>query len=71
MVDIDFNAVQRHKSTITDCLKDHDMQLKKQALDLIYKITNSSNVKSIIKELINYLISADPEFKAELANKIC
>lgn len=25
VVDIDYNAVQRHKNTITECLKDHDM----------------------------------------------
>jgi len=25
VVDIDYNAVQRHKTTITDCLKDHDI----------------------------------------------
>jgi len=71
VVDIDYNAVQRHKSTITECLKDHDIQLKKQALDLLYKITNQNNVKSVVKELTNYLLSADAEFKKELANKIC
>lgn len=71
VVDIDYNAVQRHKNTITDCLKDHDMQIKKQALDLIYKITNNTNVKSIVKELTNYLLNADAEFKKELSNKIC
>ena len=47
------------------------MQIKKQALDLIYKITNHSNVKSVVKELINYLLNADNEFKVELSNKIC
>lgn len=71
VVDIDYSAVQRHKNTITDCLKDPDLQIKKQALDLIYKITNSTNVKSIVKELTNYLLGADPEFKKELSNKIC
>lgn len=40
-------------------------------MDLIYKITNETNVKSIVKELTNYLLSADNEFKKELANKIC
>lgn len=71
VVDIDYNAVQRHKQTITDCLKDHDLVIKKKALDLLFKITNQSNVKSIVKELINYLLIADTEFKKELSNKIC
>jgi AP-1 complex subunit gamma-1 len=52
-------------------LKDHDLVIKKQALDLLYKITNGHNVKSIIKELLNYLLVADAEFKKELSNKIC
>lgn len=63
--------MQRHKQTITDCLKDHDLVIKKKALDLLYKITNQSNVKSIVKELVNYLLVADSDFKKELANKIC
>jgi AP-1 complex subunit gamma-1 len=71
VVDLDYNAVSRHRQIITDCLKDHDICIKKQALDLIYKITNSMNVKSITKELINYLLVADNEFRKELANKIC
>lgn len=71
VVDIDYNAVQRHKQTITDCLKDHDLVIKKKALDLLFKITNGQNVKSITKELLNYLLIADNEFKKELSNKIC
>lgn len=45
--------------------------IKKKALDLLFKITNASNVKSIAKELLNYLLIADSEFKKELSNKIC
>jgi len=40
-------------------------------LDLIYKITNATNVKSIVKELTNFLLTADADFKKELSNKIC
>jgi AP-1 complex subunit gamma-1 len=47
------------------------MVIKKKALDLLYKICNHSNVKSIVKELINFLLAAENEFKEELANKIC
>lgn len=52
-------------------MKDHDLVIKKQALDLLYQITTSNNVKSIVKELLNYLLIADSEFKKELSNKIC
>ena len=71
VVEIDYNAVQRQRPTITECLKDHDLVIKKQALDLLYKITNASNVKTVVKELLNYLLLADSEFKKELSNKIC
>lgn len=52
-------------------MKDHDLVIKKKALDLLFKITNHQNVKSITKELLNYLLIADSDFKKELANKIC
>ena len=71
VVDLDYKAVTRHQQTVIDCLKDHDLVIKKQALDLLYQITNDKNVKSIIKELLNYLLIADAEFKKELSNKIC
>ena len=45
--------------------------IKKKALDLLYKITNQSNIKSIVKELINYLLAAESDFKADLCAKIC
>jgi AP-1 complex subunit gamma-1 len=54
-----------------DCIKDHDLVIKKKALDLLYQISNSSNIKSIMKDLINFLLVAENEFKTELASKIC
>lgn len=71
VVNVDYNAVQRHKTTILGCLKDPDLVIKKIALDLIYQICKTTNVKSIVKELLNYLLTAEKEFKEELANKIC
>ena len=71
MVSLDYQAVQRHKQTIIDCLKDHDIVIKKKALDLLYQICTTANVKSIVKELMGFLQGAEKEFKEELANKIC
>ena len=28
-------------------------------------------MKTVVKELANYLLAADPDFKKELSNKIC
>ena len=71
VVNIDYNAVQRHKTTIIGCMKDPDLVIKKEALDLIYQICKNTNVKSIVKELLNFLLTAEKEFKEDLANKIC
>lgn len=38
---------------------------------MLYKITTDKNVKNIVKELINYLLIAENDFKKELSNKIC
>ena len=42
---------------ILDCLKENDTSIKALALDLIYLVSNESNVKNIIKELLNHLLS--------------
>jgi AP-1 complex subunit gamma-1 len=42
------------------------------ALDLLYTIAAVDNSSSIVKELLNVLLSAtDEEFISELAEKIC
>ncbi|KAL4432313.1 hypothetical protein ABPG74_011072 [Tetrahymena malaccensis] len=72
VVNHDINAVQKHKQTILDCMKESDISVKQLALDLVYIITNEQNVKSIIKELLNYLLAVTDEgFLRELTNKIC
>lgn len=66
--------MQKYKITILDCLKENDNSIKTLALDLLYMITNESNVKTIVKELLNYLLDLndeDAEFISELTNKIC
>lgn len=67
----DLNAVQKHKATILECLKENDFTIKKLALDLLYLITNETNVKSIVKEMLNYLLVAEADFMQDLTWKIC
>ena len=71
VVTIDIAAVTRHRNTILDCLRDPDLSIRRKALDLTYAIINPENVKSLTKEMINYLLVADNEFKEVLVGKIC
>uniref|UniRef100_A0A915MET7 AP-1 complex subunit gamma n=1 Tax=Meloidogyne javanica TaxID=6303 RepID=A0A915MET7_MELJA len=69
-VGVDFQAVQRHRTTVVDCLKDGDVSIKKRALDLCFALINQTNIVSMSKEIIIFLETADSEFKAECASKM-
>ena len=51
-------------------MKDNDISIKRRALDLVYIIINTNNIKQIIKECLNFLIVAEPEIKFELTTKV-
>ncbi|XP_062110258.1 AP-1 complex subunit gamma-2-like [Humulus lupulus] len=68
---VDTQAVQRHRATILECVKDSDASIRKRALELVYLLINDSNVKPLTKELIDYLEASDQEFKEDLTAKIC
>ncbi|KAL2510212.1 AP-1 complex subunit gamma-2 [Forsythia ovata] len=68
---LDSQAVQRHRTTLLECVKDSDASIRKRALDLVYLLVNESNVKSLTKELIDYLEVCESEFKGDLTAKIC
>ncbi|XP_072024422.1 LOW QUALITY PROTEIN: AP-1 complex subunit gamma-1-like [Amphiura filiformis] len=69
-VQADMNAVQRHRSTILDCLKDSDISIKKRSVELCFALINASNVRTMVKELIFFLDKADPEFKSYTSSNI-
>ncbi|KAK3041763.1 hypothetical protein RJ639_000279 [Escallonia herrerae] len=70
-ITVDTQAVQRHRPTILECVKDSDASIRKRALELVYLLVNESNVKPLTKELIEYLEVSDQEFKGDLTAKIC
>ncbi|KAI3729034.1 hypothetical protein L6452_17680 [Arctium lappa] len=70
-VSVDDQAVQRHRVTILECVKDSDASIRKRALELVYLLVNESNVKPLTKELIDYLHVSDQDFKGDLTAKIC
>ena len=38
---------------------------------MVYALINESNIKSLMRELLNYLMSTDFEARADLTAKIC
>ncbi|GAA0145222.1 membrane traffic protein [Lithospermum erythrorhizon] len=68
---VDSQAVQRHRATILECVKDADASIRKRALELVYVLANESNVQTLTKELTDYLEVSDPEFRGDLSAKIC
>jgi AP-1 complex subunit gamma-1 len=67
---MDTNAVQRHRSIILDCLRDGDISIRRRALELCYALTNESNVRIMIRELLTFLEAADNEFKLGMTTEI-
>ncbi|GAB2297329.1 hypothetical protein Dimus_031439 [Dionaea muscipula] len=70
-ITVDTQAVQRHRATILECVKDTDASIRKRALELVYLLVNESNVKPLTIELIDYLEVTDHDFKGDLMVKIC
>ena len=54
-VTMDSTAVQRHRATILECLKDPDVSIKRRALELSFALVNTQNFKAMTKELITFL----------------
>uniref|UniRef100_A0A3Q3L0A7 Adaptor related protein complex 1 subunit gamma 2 n=1 Tax=Labrus bergylta TaxID=56723 RepID=A0A3Q3L0A7_9LABR len=70
IVGTDHNAVQRHRGTIVDCLKDQDASVKRRALDLSLALVSASNIRSMMKELLIFLSSCPPELRSQAASGI-
>merc|ERR1719446_1835218 len=71
VVNVDVQVMQRHRNTIIDCLKDSDISIRKRALDVAYALVNEENIRNMTKELLNYLLVAEIDFKEELCSRIC
>lgn len=70
VVAIEPNAVQRHRNTILECLRDPDISIRRRALELSFTLINESNVRVLIRELLAFLEVADNEFKPTMTSQI-
>ncbi|KAF2666769.1 Adaptor protein complex AP-1 gamma subunit [Microthyrium microscopicum] len=70
VVAIEPAAVQRHRNTILDCLRDPDISIRRRALDLSFTLINESNIRVLVRELLAFLEIADNEFKPNMTTQI-
>ncbi|CAI7589203.1 unnamed protein product [Penicillium pancosmium] len=70
VVAIEPNAVQRHRNTILECLRDPDISIRRRALDLSFMLINEGNVRVLVRELLAFLEVADNEFKPSMTTQI-
>jgi AP-1 complex subunit gamma-1 len=70
-VTVDLNAVQRHRETVLECLRDPDISIRRRALEVSFHLINESNVRIMMRELLTFLETADQEFKVSMPQKLC
>ncbi|XP_069901049.1 AP-1 complex subunit gamma-like 2 isoform X2 [Globicephala melas] len=70
LVQSDHSAVQRHRPTVVECLREPDVSLSRRALELSLALVNSSNVQAMTQELQGFLESCPPDLQADCASGI-
>uniref|UniRef100_A0A7I4ACE8 Clathrin/coatomer adaptor adaptin-like N-terminal domain-containing protein n=1 Tax=Physcomitrium patens TaxID=3218 RepID=A0A7I4ACE8_PHYPA len=71
VIEINPDFAEEHQLSVIDCLEDQDDTLKRKTLDLLYKMTKSSNVEVIVDRMISYMRTlSDAHNKTEIATRI-
>lgn len=71
IVNIEPLAVQRHRSTIVNCLTDGDISIKRRALELSFGIINEQNIRVLAREILTFLEECnDQELKLYVTSQL-
>ena len=58
MTSIDDSIVVRYRSTILSCLRESDPSIRRRALDIIIVLVRLNNVEELVRELLQFMVSA-------------
>jgi len=67
----DSSSLQRHSSTIIDCIKDTDISIRKRAIDLAFILMNRQNIRVLARELLVSLETTTNEEKSKISRRLC
>ncbi|KAJ7560596.1 hypothetical protein O6H91_04G136800 [Diphasiastrum complanatum] len=71
LIKINPECAEDHQLAVIDCLEDPDDTLKRKTLDLLYKMTKSSNVDVIVDRMIGYMRTiSDAHYKTDISSRI-
>lgn len=63
VIQLEPQAVQRHRNTIVSCLGDGDVLIRRRALELTFAIINDQNIRVLAHEVVAFLENLDTELK--------
>ncbi|KAI7351934.1 Adaptor protein complex AP-2 alpha subunit [Hortaea werneckii] len=64
------DPIKKHQDIIIGSLRDRDITVRRQGLDLLYSMCDATNSQKIVHELLKYLQSADYAIREEMVLKI-
>ncbi|EON67830.1 hypothetical protein W97_07085 [Coniosporium apollinis CBS 100218] len=64
------DPIKKHQSIIIGSLRDRDISVRRQGLDLLYSMCDPTNSQPIVTELLKYLQTADYAIREEMVLKI-
>lgn len=64
------DPIKKHQDIIIGSLKDRDITVRRQGLDLLYSMCDTSNAQKIVHELLKFLQTADYAIREEMVLKI-
>ncbi|KAK4541177.1 hypothetical protein LTR36_008251 [Oleoguttula mirabilis] len=64
------DPIKKHQDIIIGSLRDRDITVRRQGLDLLYSMCDSTNSQKIVHELLKYLQTADYAIREEMVLKI-
>jgi AP-1 complex subunit gamma-1 len=71
VVAVDAAAVARHRATVVACVRDGDASIRRKALELVFALVDAGNAVALVGELLDFLRVAEPDFRADLADRAC
>ncbi|XP_062849431.1 AP-4 complex subunit epsilon-1 [Trichomycterus rosablanca] len=62
VVQYDANLALQHQMTIIECLNHSDLSIKRETLELLFRITNAQNVTVIVEKMLGFLRLCNDEY---------